>query len=86
MLGEGKYVPCCLIHELGPPGRSLVVMTEKRWTWNLDPGLLTPCAMIFPHSQVAIDGEDGGEDEDNYCLKQWEKLKFILYERAGFTF
>lgn len=44
------------------------------------------CAMIFPHSQVAIDGEDGGEDEDIYCRKQWEKRKIILYERAGFTF
>lgn len=75
-----------LIHEIGPSGRPLVVMTEKRWTWNLDLGLLTPCAMIFPQSQVAIDGEDRDEVEDSYCLKQWEKLRFILYERAGFTF
>lgn len=40
----------------------------------------------FLHSQVAIDGEAGGKDEDIYCQKQWEKLNIILYERAEFTF
>lgn len=74
-----------LIHELGPSGKPLMVRTEKRWFWNSYPGLLTPCAVIFPHSQVAIDGEAGGEEEDIYSLKQWEKLKIILYERAGFN-